>query len=68
MQALGDRGRFNQVTSTQVAGDEMVKVSDQVLPSRTGHVWRAFPVVRHQTEDGKYPLLALEGSDVHSQQ
>lgn len=44
MQALGDRGRFNQVTSTQVAGDEMVKVSDQVLPSRTGHVWKAFPV------------------------
>lgn len=27
VQALGDCGRFNQVASTQVAGNEMVKVS-----------------------------------------
>lgn len=39
MQALGDCGRFNQVASTQVTGDEVVKVSHQVLPS-CSHVLR----------------------------
>lgn len=38
VQALGDRGWFDQVTSTQVTGDEMVKVSNQVLPSSSSHV------------------------------
>lgn len=39
MQALGDRGRFNQVASAQVTGDEMVKVSHQVLPPFSSHVF-----------------------------
>lgn len=78
VQALGDRGRFDQVTSTQVAGDEMVEVSDQVLPSRGSHVWSLFlATLRRGTDAGselqvaaavKRHLLALQGSDVHSQQ
>lgn len=42
VQALGDRGWFNQVTSTQETGDEMVKISHQMLPSCSSHVWRVF--------------------------
>lgn len=42
VQALGDRGRLNQVTATQVTGDEMVKVSHQVLPPCGSHVWGFF--------------------------
>lgn len=39
MQALGDRGWFNQVASAQVTGDEMVKVPHQVLPPFSSHVF-----------------------------
>ena len=38
VQALGDRGGFDQVTSTQVTGHEMVEVFHQVLPSCRSHV------------------------------
>lgn len=44
VQALGDRGGFDQVTSTQVAGDEVVEVSHQVLPSCGSHIWTVFSV------------------------
>lgn len=78
VQALGDRGRFDQVTSTQVTGDEMVKVPHQVLPSCSSHVWSFFLATLQQDTDqeselqfkaeGKRRLLALEESDAHSQQ
>lgn len=42
VQALGDCGRFDQVPSAQVTGDEMVKVSHQMLPSCSSHVWSVF--------------------------
>lgn len=38
VQALGDCGRFDQVSSTQVTGDEMVKVFHHVPPSCSSHV------------------------------
>lgn len=38
------------------------------VPDMFGGLSLFLPTVRHQTEDGKYPLLALEGSDVHLQQ
>lgn len=37
------------------------------VPDMFGGLSLFLPTVRHQT-DGKYPLLALEGSDVHLQQ
>lgn len=40
VQALGDRGGFDQVAAAQVAGDEVVEVPHQVLPSCRRHVWR----------------------------
>lgn len=46
VQALSDRGRFDQVTSTQVAGDEMVEVSHQVLSSCSSHVWTVLGLQR----------------------
>lgn len=73
VQALGDRGGFDQVTSTQVTGDEMVKVSHQVLPSCGGHVWSFFFVLVTLQEDtereaeGRRHLLDVERSHVHSQ-
>lgn len=73
VQALGDRGGFDQVTSTQVTGDEMVKVSHQVLPSCGGHVWSFFFVLATLQEDtereaeGRRHLLDVERSHVHSQ-
>lgn len=76
VQALGDRGRFNQVTSTQVTGDEMVKVSHQVLPSCSSHVWSIFATVQQDTDkesemlfkaEGMCHLPALQESHVHSQ-
>lgn len=78
VQALGDRGRFDQVPSTQVTGDEVVKVSHQVLPSCSGHV-RSFLLPTQQQDaeeeeepqmeaEGKRHLRALKESDVHSQQ
>lgn len=36
VQALSDRGGFDQVTSAQVAGNEVVKVFDQGCPL-SGH-------------------------------
>lgn len=37
VQALGDGGGFDQVAAAQVAGDEVVEVSHQVLPARRRH-------------------------------
>lgn len=77
VQALGDRGRFNQVTSTQVTGDEMVKVFHHVLPSCGGHVCSVLMALQQDPDresevqfeaEGKRHLLASEESDVHSQQ
>lgn len=50
VQALGDRGRLDQVTSTQVTGDEMVKVFHQVLPSCSSHVWSFLARLRQDTD------------------
>ncbi len=76
VQALGDRGRFNQVTSTQVTGDEMVKVSHQVLPSCSSHIWSIFATVQQDTDKvmteafvtsgASAPGLQLDGTQIIS--
>lgn len=42
MQALGDGGGLDEVTSAKVAGDEMVEVSHSMSPSAGGHVGKCF--------------------------
>lgn len=61
VQALGDRGRFNQVTPAQGTRDVVVKVSHQVLPSRGGHVSSLLATLQRDT-DQESAVIGLKGN------
>lgn len=68
VQALGDRGRFDQVASAQVAGDEMVEVFHQVLPPCSSHVAWSFETDSMQRRRDTFKLLTKRTSNHNNEE